>query len=80
MVRLYGFTASDAQYYNKCALYQIGIDGSGLQEIAGVECNGYLVWSPDGSKFAISHIGAFKPTRYEYGEVLLYTMAAGWVE
>ncbi len=57
-------------------LYQVGIDGSDLQKVSDVPLRAKIVWSPDGSKVAISHIGVSQYPKYDYGDVILYTMAA----
>ena len=61
--------------YNKRALYRIGIDGSGLREIAEVEWSGRVVWSPDTTRVAVSFIwNALQGGGNN--EILLYTMAS----
>ena len=67
----FSFAPTDSRY----GLYQIGVDGSDLQEVCELDRKAKITWSPDGDRAAISHIGdAF--AKYQHGDVLLYTMAS----
>ncbi len=72
----FSFRPGDSDRDKIYGLYQVGIDGSDLQKVSDVPSRAKIVWSPDGSKVAISHIGVSKYPKYEHGEVLLYTMAS----
>ena len=67
----FSLTHKDARY----ALYQIGIDGSDLEEVSELDWRATIAWSPDGSRAAISHVGDVF-MQYRHGETLLYTMTS----
>ena len=58
------------------SLFEIGVDGSGLQWVSYVPRGPKVVWSPDGSRAAISSIDLDGYQGYNPGDILLYTMAA----
>ena len=58
------------------SLSEIGVDGSGLQWVSYVPRGPKVVWSPDGSRAAISSIDPPGDQQYDPGDILLYTMAA----
>ena len=55
---------------NKRTLYQIGTDGSNLQEILEVPEEAHIAWSPDGSRMAV--LTPDEPSEPIFGNVLLY--------
>ena len=66
------FASSDFRY----RLYQISFGESNPQLIAEVPHRSRIVWSPDGSRALVSNLTTSYSPSYDYGEELLYTIAA----
>ncbi len=67
--------SSDIGGYKE-VIHRIGIDGSGLQQIAEIDYGSQIAWSPDDSRIVVSRIGATFYYSIEPRDALLYTMAS----